>query len=776
MDAASTVIGTPFSMSPEMCSGMPYNESADVWALGCLLYELLSLGHPFNAGNILGLAHAIVHSEPAALPPERVSARSIALCAKLLSKLPADRGTAADILDEPLCREAMEALEREKEGERIAADEEAAAAAAAAVESSERYPSAGSGSVAAAADALDASVGDALAAATISLTSVHISTTSAAAQSPLLTSSMGAMVNVHSTATVGAVAAVESPPAVLSSLQRHSPLEESGEQPLSAADLVHEHTRSATAVAAAAAAAAAVPKSSRSLNSVFVSGGGDFSSSRRGTAARQLPPLPVASLALPLPPLPSMSTANGSLLLARGIAGGGGKAAAAGPSLSDLLLKKEGAAHGVGSRGMFNGGSASSGGAAAGVAAAGHAGASASTDFSRASQPTPSQARWGSAAVKPPKASLAAMGGGAQAPPATQLREVLHHASAAAPHDAAAVVTGGRSFLPGSITPTPKSREFRVGGHFHAGAGASDEGAHLGIGTGRRPASSPSSLQHLTAPLAAAGVGGGLSEFLEWRGGGGGREIDSSSSGGAGGGSRSGVGAFAGVSGIPAPHSKLPLLSTASNGYHVGSASGGGSSAAPPASSSRRSVLAAAGGGVVTVHRKLFASSPAHDAYGVGGASSGSAPLESGSSASPPTFSSGSAPAPPSFIGAGFSAPAVSGGALLFPAHATSASAAAGSSDSGSSLGVSNAAAFRAPASSDHRSAHGNDAFISGASGGFGGDGGDEHAMRRPWTVGVSSGPALQTAFSFAPPASLLPLPRFGRRAGGAHEERQPPR
>ena len=43
MSAASTVIGTPYYMSPEVCQNKPYAFESDVWALGCILYEMLAL-------------------------------------------------------------------------------------------------------------------------------------------------------------------------------------------------------------------------------------------------------------------------------------------------------------------------------------------------------------------------------------------------------------------------------------------------------------------------------------------------------------------------------------------------------------------------------------------------------------------------------------------------------------------------------------------------------------------------------------------------------------
>lgn len=43
--------GTPLYMAPERISNHRYDERSDVWSLGCVLYELASLSHPFEAEN-----------------------------------------------------------------------------------------------------------------------------------------------------------------------------------------------------------------------------------------------------------------------------------------------------------------------------------------------------------------------------------------------------------------------------------------------------------------------------------------------------------------------------------------------------------------------------------------------------------------------------------------------------------------------------------------------------------------------------------------------------
>ena len=48
---AHTFIGTPYYISPELCKDQPYNDKSDVWSLGCVLYELCTLNHPFEGGT-----------------------------------------------------------------------------------------------------------------------------------------------------------------------------------------------------------------------------------------------------------------------------------------------------------------------------------------------------------------------------------------------------------------------------------------------------------------------------------------------------------------------------------------------------------------------------------------------------------------------------------------------------------------------------------------------------------------------------------------------------
>ena len=67
---AHTFIGTPYYISPELCKDQPYNDKSDVWALGCVLYELCTLNHPFEGGTQVEIYEKIVTQKFKSINPE----------------------------------------------------------------------------------------------------------------------------------------------------------------------------------------------------------------------------------------------------------------------------------------------------------------------------------------------------------------------------------------------------------------------------------------------------------------------------------------------------------------------------------------------------------------------------------------------------------------------------------------------------------------------------------------------------------------------------------
>lgn len=67
-DFASTYVGTPFYMSPEICAAEKYTLKSDIWSLGCIIYELCSREPPFNAKTHFQLVQKIKEGKVAPLP------------------------------------------------------------------------------------------------------------------------------------------------------------------------------------------------------------------------------------------------------------------------------------------------------------------------------------------------------------------------------------------------------------------------------------------------------------------------------------------------------------------------------------------------------------------------------------------------------------------------------------------------------------------------------------------------------------------------------------
>nr|CAB3264289.1 serine/threonine-protein kinase Nek4 [Phallusia mammillata] len=67
-DMATTLIGTPYYMSPELFSNKPYNYKSDVWALGCCVYEMTTLKHAFNAKDMNSLVYKILKKKMPKMP------------------------------------------------------------------------------------------------------------------------------------------------------------------------------------------------------------------------------------------------------------------------------------------------------------------------------------------------------------------------------------------------------------------------------------------------------------------------------------------------------------------------------------------------------------------------------------------------------------------------------------------------------------------------------------------------------------------------------------
>ena len=97
-DCAQTAIGTPYYLSPEICQEKPYNQKSDIWSLGCILYEMVTLRHAFDANSMKGLVLKILRGTYPTIP-SNYSQDLKDLIADMLIKDPTKRPSMSKILE-----------------------------------------------------------------------------------------------------------------------------------------------------------------------------------------------------------------------------------------------------------------------------------------------------------------------------------------------------------------------------------------------------------------------------------------------------------------------------------------------------------------------------------------------------------------------------------------------------------------------------------------------------------------------------------------------------
>ena len=90
---SGAIVGTPTYMAPEQITNGPITQTTDLFAVGCLLYELLSYRKPFDGETVHGVLYQVLTTDP---KPLRTMAPSIPaalerVVAKAMNKVPEDR-------------------------------------------------------------------------------------------------------------------------------------------------------------------------------------------------------------------------------------------------------------------------------------------------------------------------------------------------------------------------------------------------------------------------------------------------------------------------------------------------------------------------------------------------------------------------------------------------------------------------------------------------------------------------------------------------------------
>ncbi|CAH8573455.1 unnamed protein product [Schistosoma turkestanicum] len=96
-ELATTFIGTPYYMSPEVLKYEGYNNKSDIWSIGIILYELCTQRRAFTGTNLMRVMWQVIN-DPCPQLPEIYSKELQDALELMLKKTPQERPSASELL------------------------------------------------------------------------------------------------------------------------------------------------------------------------------------------------------------------------------------------------------------------------------------------------------------------------------------------------------------------------------------------------------------------------------------------------------------------------------------------------------------------------------------------------------------------------------------------------------------------------------------------------------------------------------------------------------
>ncbi|KAF9547932.1 Pkinase-domain-containing protein [Agrocybe pediades] len=112
---ASTYVGTPYYMSPELMQERAYDSKSDIWSLGCLIYELCALKPPFHEAKTHSELSIFIRNGRIPPLPRGYSQALNSVIKSMLNLNPAMRPSAAQLLQ----HERLELVNKVSETEKM---------------------------------------------------------------------------------------------------------------------------------------------------------------------------------------------------------------------------------------------------------------------------------------------------------------------------------------------------------------------------------------------------------------------------------------------------------------------------------------------------------------------------------------------------------------------------------------------------------------------------------------------------------------------------------